>query len=52
MCVCVCGGVLGSPYTGQGCSKFHIDEGQEDSMWLRQAHEPSAIQKTVFFFFK
>lgn len=41
-------GVLGSPYTGQGCSKSHVDEGQEDSIWLRQAHEPSAIQKTVF----
>lgn len=23
-------GVLGSPYTRQGCFKYHVDEGQED----------------------
>lgn len=40
--------MLRSPYTRQECSRFHIDEGQEDSMWLRRAHEPSTIQKTVF----
>lgn len=37
--------MLRSPYTRQECSRFHIDEGQEDSMWLRRAHEPQLFRK-------
>ena len=40
--------VPGSPYTRQGCSKFHVDEGQEDSMWLRWTHDPSTVEKPAF----